>query len=269
MTVAEFVVKLGLGKDKFESSKFEEMCIYERNHEEDNGAGNANEAECEKKPVESFLCHGPHRLQKCSRKSTIKKDDASDNEPNKLGSSNGKVKAKRGKEEQEKQVKCLLFCGPHELRDYPKQTMVKEKATLELVDSSEGLPPKEKMSLSLDLREKLAMKTMKLGPIRFNLRKAMELAESSARLLPIEEVSCASDLEEEVAMQTLKLGSMRLTSVDTSEELPPFERRDPFKVLKQEGQGTVGNLKPSCSIQEDSVRSELECGQKRAVASCQ
>ncbi|KAK5812835.1 hypothetical protein PVK06_028277 [Gossypium arboreum] len=66
------------------------------------------------------------------------------------------------------------------------------------------------------------MKTVKLGPMRLNLSKAMELAESSTRLPLMEEMSFASDLEEEVVIQTLKLRLMRLTSVDTSEELPPM-----------------------------------------------
>ncbi|MBA0628752.1 hypothetical protein Godav_023413 [Gossypium davidsonii] len=54
----------------------------------------ANEVESEKKPVECFLCHGPHRLRKCSKKSVIKGDDGTDNEPKKLDSSKRKVEAK-------------------------------------------------------------------------------------------------------------------------------------------------------------------------------
>ncbi|KAH1083213.1 hypothetical protein J1N35_022974 [Gossypium stocksii] len=92
--VVEFVVKLGLGKDKLEFSKFEERGACEGNHTEDNGNDNRNdseksalsnkdklegkavrlglsargaeakEVENEKKPVEYFLCHGPHRRSK-------------------------------------------------------------------------------------------------------------------------------------------------------------------------------------------------------------
>ncbi|MBA0669632.1 hypothetical protein Goklo_029555, partial [Gossypium klotzschianum] len=75
----------------------------------------AKEAESEKKLVECFLCHGPHRLQKCPRKSVIEENDGVDNETKKLGSSKEKVEAKRAKRSKKKQVKCLLCHGPHEL----------------------------------------------------------------------------------------------------------------------------------------------------------
>ncbi|MFQ6656073.1 hypothetical protein Gotur_026336, partial [Gossypium turneri] len=42
MTVVESVVKLGLGKDKFESSKFEERGVCEMDHNEDIVDGNDN-----------------------------------------------------------------------------------------------------------------------------------------------------------------------------------------------------------------------------------
>ncbi|MBA0765308.1 hypothetical protein Gotri_014527, partial [Gossypium trilobum] len=183
MTVVESIVKLGLGKDKLRSSKFEERGVYETDHKEDVVDGNGNgdnsgngkpqvgkkkpkrkrdrqkcflcnsphilrkcpkksalkeksvgkalvlgssargveakEAENEKKPVECFLCHGPHRLRKCLRKSAIKSNDGADNEPKKLGLSKGKAEAG-----------------------------VKGKATSELGESSEGLLPKEEVSLS-------------------------------------------------------------------------------------------------------------------------
>ncbi|MBA0766722.1 hypothetical protein Gotri_015740 [Gossypium trilobum] len=67
----------------------------------------AKEAKSDKKPIECFLCHGPHRLQKCSRKSVIEGDDGADKEPKKLVSRKGKVKV-----------------------------VLKEKVTLELVESS-------------------------------------------------------------------------------------------------------------------------------------
>ncbi|MBA0664438.1 hypothetical protein Goklo_004437 [Gossypium klotzschianum] len=68
----------------------------------------ANEVESEKKPVECFLCHGPHRLRKCSKKSVIKGDDGTDNEPKKLDSSTRKVEAIREKRSKKKRVKCFL-----------------------------------------------------------------------------------------------------------------------------------------------------------------
>ncbi|MFQ6626183.1 hypothetical protein Gotur_006089, partial [Gossypium turneri] len=130
----------------------------------------AKEAESEKKPVECFLCHGPHRLGKCSKKSVIEGNDRADKEPKKLGSSKGKAEAKRAKRSKKKRVKCFLYCGPHELRNCPKQAGVKRKATSELGESSEGLPPKE------------------------------ELAKSSTRLPPMGEVGGASNFEEKEVM---------------------------------------------------------------------
>ncbi|MFQ6647591.1 hypothetical protein Gotur_021352 [Gossypium turneri] len=129
----------------------------------------AKEAKSEKKPMECFLCHGPHRLQKCLKKSVIEGDDGADNEPKKLGSSKGKVEAKRAKRRKNKQqVKCFLYRGPHELRNCPKQSksvVVKEKATSELVESSEGLSHKKDVSLSSNLGEKVTMKIVKLEPM--------------------------------------------------------------------------------------------------------
>ncbi|KAH1046625.1 hypothetical protein J1N35_037409 [Gossypium stocksii] len=123
------------------------------------------------------------------------------------------------------------------------------------------------------------MKTLKLGPIRLNSSKATELAELSVILPCMEEVSLASDLEEEVTMQTLNLGSMSLTSINTSEKLPPMGHvgcasnfgkmvMGLLNVLKQGGRWTVGNLKPNGVKKGDSIQSELECGQEKNVTSC-
>ncbi|MBA0842371.1 hypothetical protein Goarm_002198, partial [Gossypium armourianum] len=79
----------------------------------------AKEAKSEKKPIECLLCHGLHRLRKCLKKSVIEGDDRADKEPKKLGSSKGKVEAKRTKKRKKKQVKCFLYRGPHELRNCP------------------------------------------------------------------------------------------------------------------------------------------------------
>ncbi|MBA0623742.1 hypothetical protein Godav_009184 [Gossypium davidsonii] len=136
----------------------------------------AKEAEIEKKPVKCFLCHGPHRLRKCPKKSVIEGDDETDNEPKKLSSSKGKVEAKR-------------------------QAVVKEKTTSELGESSEGLPPKEELTLSSNLGEKVSIKIVKLGPIKLNSSEASELAESSTRLPSMGEVGGASDFKGKVMMQ--------------------------------------------------------------------
>ncbi|MBA0817531.1 hypothetical protein Gohar_021280 [Gossypium harknessii] len=113
------------------------------------------EVESEKKPVECFLCYGPHRLRKCPKKSVIEGDDGADNEPKKFGSSNGKAKANRAKRSKKKRVKCFLCHSLHELRNCPKQAVVKEKATSELSQSSEGLSHMEEVSLSSNLGGKL------------------------------------------------------------------------------------------------------------------
>ncbi|MBA0754414.1 hypothetical protein Gogos_022202 [Gossypium gossypioides] len=223
MTVAESVIKLGLGKDKLEYSKSEERGVYEKDHKEDddgkgNGdnSGNGKPQVGKKKPnkkrdkLKCFLCDCPHMLKKCpkkftlfkkkksvvkalrlgsyargvktkeakskkkllkcflchgSKKSVIEWDGGADKEPKKLCSSKGKVKAKRVKRSKKKRVKCFLCRGPHELRNCPKQSksiVVKEKTTSEFVESSEGLPHKEDVSLSSNLREKVVMKTVKL-----------------------------------------------------------------------------------------------------------
>ncbi|MBA0683809.1 hypothetical protein Goari_025438 [Gossypium aridum] len=148
----------------------------------------AKEAESEKKRMECFLCHGPHKLRKCLRKSIIEGNVGADNEPKKLGSSKGKVEAKRVKMSKKKRVKCFFCWGSHELRNYPKQVRVKGKETFKLGESSKGLPPKEDVSLSSDLEGKVVIKIVKLGPMRLKLSKASELAESSTRLLPMGEV---------------------------------------------------------------------------------
>ncbi|MBA0642277.1 hypothetical protein Goklo_026699 [Gossypium klotzschianum] len=157
------------------------------------------------KPVECFLCHGLHRLQKCLRKSAIEGNDGADKEPKKLGSSRGKVEAKRAKRSEKKRVKCFLCRGPHELRNCPKHAGVKRKATSELGESSEGLPPNEEVSLSSDLEERVAMKTVKLGPMRLKLSEASELTESSTRLSPMGKVGGASDFKEKEVMHVGQL----------------------------------------------------------------
>ncbi|MBA0670451.1 hypothetical protein Goklo_029027 [Gossypium klotzschianum] len=165
----------------------------------------AKEAKSEKKPLKCFLCHSPHRLRKCPRKSVLEGNDGADKEPKKLGLRKGKVEAKRAKSSKKKRVKCFLCRGSHELWNYPKQVRVKRKATFELGESSEGLPPKDEVSLSLDLEERVVMKTVKLGPMRLKLSEASELAESSIRLPPMGEVGGASDFEEKEVMHEGKL----------------------------------------------------------------
>ncbi|KAK5794004.1 hypothetical protein PVK06_035193 [Gossypium arboreum] len=255
----------------------------------------AKESESGKKPVEWFLCHGPHRLRKCPRKSIIDGNDRADTEPKKLGSSKGKAEAnrakrskpviegndgadkeskklgsskgkaeaKRTKRSKKKRVKCFLCRGPHELRNYLKQAVVKGKATSEHGESSEGLPPKEEVSLSSDLEEEVAMKTVKLEPMRLESSEASELAESSTRFTPMGEVGGASDFKEKEEMHV-----GQLTDVLHSNLCTWRERRGPFEVLEQGGRETVGKAKPSVVNHEDSVRGKLECGQGSDITPC-
>ncbi|MBA0609419.1 hypothetical protein Godav_021469, partial [Gossypium davidsonii] len=76
----------------------------------------------------------------------VESDDRADKESKKLDSSKGKTKV-----------------------------VVKGKATSELGKLSEGLPPKEEVSLSSNLRDKFVMKIVKLGPMRLNSSEALEL----------------------------------------------------------------------------------------------
>ncbi|MFQ6637597.1 hypothetical protein Gotur_013441, partial [Gossypium turneri] len=194
----------------------------------------AKEAESEKKPVECFLCHGPHRLWKCPRKSVIEGNDGADKEPKKLGSSKEKVEAKRAKRSKKKRVKCFLCRGPHELRNCPKQAGVKRKATSELGESSKGLPPQEEVSLSSDLEERVAMKTVKLGPMRLKLSEASELAESSTRLPPIGKVGSASDFKEKEVMHVGQLTRVNV-KVQMSRTVQVKKRRTPKQKSRRKG----------------------------------
>ncbi|MBA0667626.1 hypothetical protein Goklo_000686, partial [Gossypium klotzschianum] len=173
----------------------------ETDHKEDVVDGNGNGDDSgngkprvgNKKPkrkrdkLKCFLCDDPHMLKKCPKKFMLKEKpvgkalvlgsstkgveakEAENKEPKKLGSSKEKAEAKSTKRSKKKRVKCFLCLGLHELRNCPKEAGVKRKATSELSESSKGLPPKKEVSLSLDLEEKVAMKIVKLGPMRLEL----------------------------------------------------------------------------------------------------
>ncbi|MFQ6625448.1 hypothetical protein Gotur_005498 [Gossypium turneri] len=145
----------------------------------------AKEAKSEKKPAECFLCHSPYKLKKCPKKSVIERDDRADKEPKKFSSSKGKVEVKRAK-------------------------MSKKKR---------GLPPKEDVSLSSNLEEKVVMKTVKLELMRLNLSEASELVESLTRLPPMEEVGDASDFKGKEVMQVGQLTRVNATSRTVGENV--------------------------------------------------
>ncbi|MBA0615670.1 hypothetical protein Godav_015789 [Gossypium davidsonii] len=60
--------------------------------------------------MECFLCHGPHRLRKCMRKSVIEGNNGADKEPKKLGLSKGKAEANKAKRSKKKRkIQCLIL----------------------------------------------------------------------------------------------------------------------------------------------------------------
>ncbi|MFQ6628894.1 hypothetical protein Gotur_007136 [Gossypium turneri] len=226
MTVVESMVKLGLGKDKLRSSKFEERGLCETNHKEDvvDGNGNGNnsgngkpqvgkkKAKKKRDKQKCFLYDSPHILKKCPKKSALKEKPMG--KALVLGSSVRGVEAKEGKNEK-KPVECFLCHGLHRLRKCPRKSVIKGndgadnkpkklgsskgKAEAKRVKRSKkkrGLPPKEEVSLSSNLEGKVAMKIAKLGPMRLKLSEALELAESSTRLPPMRKVGGASDFKE-------------------------------------------------------------------------
>ncbi|MFQ6634022.1 hypothetical protein Gotur_011566 [Gossypium turneri] len=89
MTLAESVVKLGLGKDKLRSLKSEEKDVCKKNHKEDvvdsNGnsdnGGNRKPRVGKKKSngrrdnLKYFLWDVPHLLKKCPKKSVLSKKE--------------------------------------------------------------------------------------------------------------------------------------------------------------------------------------------------
>ncbi|MFQ6634028.1 hypothetical protein Gotur_011566 [Gossypium turneri] len=89
MTLAESVVKLGLGKDKLRSLKSEERGVCKKNHKEDvvdsngNGdnGGNGKPRVGKKKfngrmdNLKYFLWDVPHLLKKCLKKSVLSKKE--------------------------------------------------------------------------------------------------------------------------------------------------------------------------------------------------
>ncbi|KHG07100.1 hypothetical protein F383_33526 [Gossypium arboreum] len=290
MTVAESVVKLGLGKDKLGSSKSKEKGVCEGNHKEDNKDGNYNgnnggNRKPRKCPKKSALKKKP-----CPRKPVIDGNDGADKEPKKLGSSKGKTEAKRAKRSKsiiegndgaDKEPKKLDSSkgkseAKREKRSKKKrQVVVQGKATSEHDESLEGLLPKEEVSLSSNLEEEVAMKTVKLGLMRLKSSKASELAKSSTRLPPMGEVGNASDFKEKEVIHVgqltrvnAKVHSKHFDSVLHSNLLTWQEHRGPFEVLEQGGRETVGKAKPSVVNHEDSVRGELECGQGSDITPC-
>ncbi|MBA0829749.1 hypothetical protein Goarm_014332, partial [Gossypium armourianum] len=134
MTVVESVVKLGLRKDKFGSSKLEERGVCEKDYKEDvdgNGnddnSGNGKSRVGKKKPkkkrdkLKCFLCDGPHMLKKCSKKSALKEKPVG--KALVLGLSASGVEAKEA-ESEKKPMECFLWHGLHKLRKCSRKSVV-------------------------------------------------------------------------------------------------------------------------------------------------
>ncbi|MFQ6670791.1 hypothetical protein Gotur_035563 [Gossypium turneri] len=184
MTVVESMVKLGLGKNKLWSFKFEESSVCEMDHKEDILDGNGNgdnggngkprvgkkKLKRKRDKLKCFLCDGPHMLKKCLKKYVLKGKPV--DKALVLGSRQGVSKPRRPKAKRSQwSTSCVM-----------------------------GLPPKEEVSLSSDLEERVSIKTVKLGPMRLKLSEASELAESSTRLPPMGDVGSASDFKEKEVM---------------------------------------------------------------------
>ncbi|MFQ6661145.1 hypothetical protein Gotur_029397 [Gossypium turneri] len=137
MTVAEFVIKLGLGKDKLGSYKSEEMGVCEKDYKEDvvdgndndNNSDNGNPRVGKKKPnrkrdkLKCFICDGPHMLKKCPKKFALKEKLVG--KALVLGLSARGVEAKEA-ESEKKPVECFLCHDSHRLRKCPKKSVIEE-----------------------------------------------------------------------------------------------------------------------------------------------
>ncbi|MBA0756064.1 hypothetical protein Gogos_020949 [Gossypium gossypioides] len=136
MTVAESVVKLGLGKDKLQSSNFEGRGVCEGNHKEDNGSGNDNDGGNwkqrvgKKKPnkkrgkLKCFLCDGTHLSKKCLKKSVFSNKEKPEGKDSRLGSSTWGVKSNEAKSKK-KLVECFLCHGLHRLQKCQRKSIIK------------------------------------------------------------------------------------------------------------------------------------------------
>ncbi|MFQ6656002.1 hypothetical protein Gotur_026292, partial [Gossypium turneri] len=239
LSVAKSVVKLGLGKNKLESSKSEERGVREMDHKEDiidgngNGdnGGNGKPRVGKKKPkrksdkLKCFLCDGPHMLKKCPKKFALKEKPVS--KALVLGSSARGVEAKEA-ESEKKPVECFLCHGPHTLRKCLKKSVIEGNDGVDKepkkLGSSKGKAKGKKAKRSKKKRVKCFLcrgphelrnypkqagvkrKAMsELGELSERLPPKEELAESSTRLPPMGEVGGASDFKEKEVMHVGQL----------------------------------------------------------------
>ncbi|MBA0880953.1 hypothetical protein Goshw_022460, partial [Gossypium schwendimanii] len=249
MTVVEPVVKLGLGKDKLGSSKFEEMGICEMDHKEDivDGNGNGDDGGNEKPRVEKkkpkrkmdklkcFLCDGLHMLKKCPKKFALKEKLVG--KALILGSSARGVDAKEAKSKK-KPVECFFCHGSHRLRKYPRKFVIGR-------NDGSYKEPKKLSSSKRKVEAKRAKRSKKKrvkcflchGPhelrncpkqAKVKGKATFELGESSEGLSPKEEVILPSNLKGKVMIKTVKLRPMRLELSEASELVESSTRLPPM-----------------------------------------
>ncbi|KAK5771886.1 hypothetical protein PVK06_048140 [Gossypium arboreum] len=183
MMVVDSVVKLGLGKDKLESSKSKESGICKGNHEKDNGSGNCNDGGNGKPRVRKKKTNkkmGQFKVTKYLKKSTIK-DDASKKEPKKLGLSKGKFEAKKAKRSKKKRGKY----GDENNKVGPIR--LNSNKAMELAELSARLPTMEQVSFVSELKEEVAMLILKLGSLMLTFFDTPE------ELPHLGKVGCASN----------------------------------------------------------------------------
>ncbi|MBA0754149.1 hypothetical protein Gogos_020990, partial [Gossypium gossypioides] len=286
ITVVESVVKLGLGKDKLESSKSVERGVCEMDHKEDivdgngndNNSGNGKPRVGKKKPkrkmdkLKCFLRDSPHMLKKCLKKSALKEKPVG--KALVLGSSARGVEAEEA-ESEKKLVECFLCHGPHRLRKCPR------KSVIEGNDGADN-EPKKLGSSKGKVEAKMGKRSKKKRQARVKRKATSELGESSEGLPLKEEVSLSSDLEKKVTMKTVKLGPMRLKLsealelAESSTRLPPmrevsgapdFKEKEVMHVgqLTRVNAKIVGKARPIVVNHEDFVREKLECGQESDI----
>lgn len=130
------MVKLGLKKEKLESSKFEKRGVCEGNHEEDNDNGNndsgnkkarvrKSKPNKKKGKMTCFLCEGSHILKKYPKKFVLFEKDKSEGKAKILGSTVKGVEAKETKVSEKKLMECFLCHVPHRLQKCSKKYIVK------------------------------------------------------------------------------------------------------------------------------------------------
>ncbi|MFQ6670793.1 hypothetical protein Gotur_035563 [Gossypium turneri] len=123
MTVVESMVKLGLGKNKLWSFKFEESSVCEMDHKEDILDGNGNgdnggngkprvgkkKLKRKRDKLKCFLCDGPHMLKKCLKKYVLKGKPV--DKALVLGSRQGVSKPRRPKAKRSQwSTSCVMVC---------------------------------------------------------------------------------------------------------------------------------------------------------------